>query len=88
MDFADEREIKLARGDSIRITRNSKSADGRRLNSGNVFTIKKISRDGEIVVNTGAKLDPKDGHFTYGCCQTSSLLPNQKCEGRAGRAKC
>jgi hypothetical protein len=67
----EEREINLARGDRIQITRNGKSADGRRVNNGNVFTIEKFGRDGKIVLNTGAVLDAKHGHFTYGYCQTS-----------------
>jgi conjugative relaxase-like TrwC/TraI family protein len=67
----EEREIKLARGDRIRITRNEKRADGRRLNNGDVFTIARFTPGGKIVLNTGAVLEPKHGHFTYGYCQTS-----------------
>jgi hypothetical protein len=67
----EEREILLARGDRIRITRNGKSADGRRLNNGNIFDIAGFSRDGKIILNTGAVLDQKHGHFKYGYCQTS-----------------
>jgi conjugative relaxase-like TrwC/TraI family protein len=67
----EEREIKLAGGDQIRITRNGKSDDGRRLNNGNVFTIRKFTPQGKIVLNTGAVLDSTHGHLTYGYCQTS-----------------
>jgi hypothetical protein len=67
----EQREINLARGDRIRITRNGKSADGRRLNNGNVFTVEKFSRDGKIVLDTGAVLDATHGHLAYGYCQTS-----------------
>jgi conjugative relaxase-like TrwC/TraI family protein len=67
----EEREIRLARGDRIRITRNGKSADGRRLNNGNIFTIARFTPGGKIVLNTGAVLEPTHGHFTYGYCQTS-----------------
>ncbi len=67
----EEREIKLARGDRIRITRNGNSDDGRRLNNGNIFTIQKIKPDGKIVLNTGAVLGREHGHFAYGYCQTS-----------------
>ncbi|MDB6111615.1 MAG: traI 3 [Pedosphaera sp.] len=67
----EEREIRLARGDRVRITRNGKSDDGRRINNGNVFTVEKFSRDGKIVLNTGAVLSPKHGHLAYGYCQTS-----------------
>lgn len=65
------REIQLAAGDRIRITRNGKSDDGRRLNNGNVFTIERFSRDGKIVLTTGAILDSKHGHLAHGYCQTS-----------------
>ena len=67
----EEREIRLARGDRIKITRNGKSEDGRRLSNGNVFTIEKFSKAGEIVLNTGAVLDARHGHIAYGYCQTS-----------------
>ena len=67
----EEREIRLARGDRIRITRNGDSHDGRRLNNGNVFTVEKFSRDGKIVLNTGAVLDSKHGHFAMGYSFTS-----------------
>ena len=67
----EEREINLARGDRLRITRNGKSDDGRRLNNGNVFTIEKFSRDGKIVLDTGAQLHPKHGHFALGYVSTS-----------------
>ena len=67
----EEREINLARHDRIRITRNGKSADGRRLNNGNVFSIERFTPGGKIVLNTGAVLDAAHGHFTHGYCQTS-----------------
>ena len=67
----EERQIELARGDRIRITQNGWSADGRRLNNGYVFTVAGFSRDGKIILNTGATLNPKHGHFTYGYCETS-----------------
>lgn len=67
----EEREIKIARGERIRITRNGKSADGRRLNNGNVFTVEQFGRNGEIILQTGGILHPKHGHLEYGYCQTS-----------------
>ncbi|MEA3207138.1 MAG: hypothetical protein QOE70_195 [Chthoniobacter sp.] len=65
------REIKLATGDRIRITLGGKSADGRRLNNGNVFTIARFTPGGKIILSNGAVLEPTHGHFTYGYCQTS-----------------
>ncbi|MGB8168458.1 MAG: AAA family ATPase, partial [Chthoniobacteraceae bacterium] len=65
------REIQIARGERIRITRNGETADGRRISNGNVFTVKGFAKDGSIVLTTGAVLDAKHGHFTHGYCQTS-----------------
>ncbi len=67
----EEREIALARGDRVRITRNGTSDDGRRLNNGNVFTVQKLGRDGKIVLDSGAVLSARHGHLAYGYCQTS-----------------
>jgi conjugative relaxase-like TrwC/TraI family protein len=67
----EEREIRVGKGEQIRITRNGESADGRRLNNGNTFTVEKFKKDGAIVLSNGAELDAKHGHFTYGYCQTS-----------------
>src|SRR5262249_91776 len=65
------REIALAPGDQIRITSNGKTADGRRIHNGNVFGIERINKNGELVLNTGAKLNPEHGFITHGYCQTS-----------------
>jgi conjugative relaxase-like TrwC/TraI family protein len=67
----EERPIELARGDRLRITKNGESADGRRLNNGYVFTVSGFARDGQIILNTGARLDARHGHFNYGYCSTS-----------------
>lgn len=67
----EEREIQLGRGDSIRITRNGESLNGRRLNNGSVREIEKIKKNGDLVLKSGAVLSAKHGHFTYGYCQTS-----------------
>lgn len=67
----EEREIALAQGDRIRITRNGKSQNGRRLDNGMEFTIEKFGRKGEIILKGGAVLDAGHGHFAYGYCQTS-----------------
>ena len=65
------REINLARGDRLRMTHGGKSEDGRRLNNGDTFTIAKFSREGNIVLDTGAQLHPKHGHFALGYVSTS-----------------
>ncbi len=67
----EEREIRVGRGEQIRITRNGKSVNDRRLNNGNVLTVEKFKKNGNMVLSNGAELDGKHGHFTYGYCQTS-----------------
>lgn len=67
----EEREIRLAAGDRVRITRNGKSSDGRRLNNGDVFTIARFTNGGKMVLNNGAVLERVHGHLAYGYCQTS-----------------
>jgi len=67
----EEREISVGKGEQIRITRNGKSANDRRLNNGNVFTVEKFKKNGNIVLSNGVELDRNHGHFTYGYCQTS-----------------
>lgn len=67
----EERQIALAKGDMVRITRNGESADGKRLNNGNVFSIKGLMKKGGIVLSNGAKLDAGHGHLAYGYCSTS-----------------
>lgn len=67
----EEHQLRLAKGDLIRITANGKTADGRRISNGNVFKIEEIRKDGQIVLNTGARLNPNHGHITLGYCATS-----------------
>ena len=67
----EEREIAVAKGDLLRITRNAQSEDGKRLNNGNVFAVEKFTKAGEIVLSNGARLAANHGHFAYGYCQTS-----------------
>lgn len=67
----EEREIALGKGDRIRITRNGESENGKRLSNGNLFTVEKFGRKGEIVLSNGAVLAAEHGHVAYGYCQTS-----------------
>ncbi|SKB01872.1 conjugative relaxase domain-containing protein, TrwC/TraI family [Prosthecobacter debontii] len=67
----EEMEIRLAKGDRIRITRNGFSENGRRLNNGNTAVVEKFGKKGEIILTGGVVLNPHHGHFAYGYCQTS-----------------
>ncbi|MGP1345539.1 MAG: MobF family relaxase [Phycisphaerales bacterium] len=73
--------IDLAVGDSVRITRNGRTADGRgRLTNGAVHTVTGFTEHGAIVLDGGKsgrtkgakKIVPKDfGHLAYGSVRTS-----------------
>lgn len=67
----EERQISLAKGDRIRITRNGESADGRKINNGALYTIESINKKGQLVLHSGAVLNPDHGHLAYGYCTTS-----------------
>ncbi|TLD71467.1 conjugative relaxase [Phragmitibacter flavus] len=67
----EERELALAKGDRIRITRNGESENGKRLNNGNVLTVEKFGKQGQIILSNGAVLDANHGHIAHGYCQTS-----------------
>ena len=70
------REVALAKGDRIRITRNGEAkvegqAKGTRLNNGDIFTVEGFTKDGDIRLQMG-KLLPKDwGHMSLGYVDTS-----------------
>lgn len=64
-------ELKLAKGDQIRITRGGKTREGTRINNGDVFTVKGFTRTGNIRLHTGKVLDKDFGHIAYGYVSTS-----------------
>jgi conjugative relaxase-like TrwC/TraI family protein len=70
------RELALAKGDRIRITRNGEAkvegqAKGTRLNNGDIFTAEGFTKEGDIRLGSG-KLLPRDwGHMSLGYVDTS-----------------
>jgi len=70
------REVAIAKGDRIRITRNGEAnvdgqAKGTRLNNGDIFTVEGFTKEGDIRLEKG-KLLPKDwGHMSLGYVDTS-----------------
>jgi conjugative relaxase-like TrwC/TraI family protein len=70
------REIALAKGDRIRITKNGEAkvegqAKGTRLSNGDILTVEGFSKEGDIRIEKG-KLLPKDwGHMSLGYVDTS-----------------
>jgi conjugative relaxase-like TrwC/TraI family protein len=68
--------LALAEGDTVRITQNGKSADGRMLNNGAFYTVKSLRADRSgtltgILLSNGAILRPDFGHLTHGYYTTS-----------------
>ena len=70
-DVFEERKISIGKGDEVRITRNGRSTDGRRLNNGNTYEIKGFTKTGDFLLSTGATLSKTYGHLTHGYCRTS-----------------
>jgi ATP-dependent exoDNAse (exonuclease V) alpha subunit len=70
------RDIRLGRGDRIRITRNGEAkvegqAKGTKVNNGDIFTVEGFTKDGDIRLEKGRIL-PKDwGHLNHGYVDTS-----------------
>ena len=70
------REIALAKGDRIRITKNGEAKakgqkKGTRLNNGDIFTVEGFTKEGDIRLEKGNLL-PKDwGHMSLGYVDTS-----------------
>ena len=63
--------VEVCAGDRLRVTANSRSADGHRLNNGSLYTVKDIDPDGKIVLENGWRLDQDFGHLDYGYATTS-----------------
>jgi conjugative relaxase-like TrwC/TraI family protein len=64
--------LTLAPGDTIRITRNGKTADGKhRLNNGSRYAIQSFGHDGDIVLSNGWKVSKDFGFMAYGYVSTS-----------------
>lgn len=67
----DKRELKLASGDRIRITEGHKSKDGRRLNNGAIYKVKRVAENGDVTLSNKAVLDANAGNVDYGYVTTS-----------------
>ena len=75
-EIFEKQELNITKGDRIRITRNGTDLDNRRLNNGDEFTVKSVSKFSGITLfndksKTTYRLDQKFGHLAYGFCRTS-----------------
>jgi conjugative relaxase-like TrwC/TraI family protein len=72
----DTRHLSVAEGERIRITANGYGkkegrARPKRLNNGDIYTVKGFTKDGEIELDNGAVLPKNFGHIAHGYVDTS-----------------
>jgi conjugative relaxase-like TrwC/TraI family protein len=66
------RTLRLAAGDTVRITKNGQTADGKhRLNNGAVYRVRGFDRDGNIKLDNGWTIGRTFGHLAHGYVVTS-----------------
>ena len=66
----------VARGERIRLTRETIAADGSRLRAGRHLVVKSVRADGSAVLRKGKVLPPEAGHWTYGYCASLDDKPS------------
>src|SRR6202167_120770 len=70
------REVAIAKGDLLRITKNGEAkvegqAKGTRLNNGDIFTVEGFTKEGDIRLEKGRLLPKNWGHLSLGYTDTS-----------------
>jgi conjugative relaxase-like TrwC/TraI family protein len=75
-DVYHKSEIKLAKGDAVRITRNGFDRNGTRLNNGQTLDVVKVSKQGDVILrNAQSKVEyclgQEFGHIAHNYCVTS-----------------
>jgi ATP-dependent exoDNAse (exonuclease V) alpha subunit len=66
------RELRLAKGDWIKISNNGYTADRKhRLNNGSLYRIRRFDRNGDVVLENHWKISSDFGHIDYGYALTS-----------------
>lgn len=72
----EENEIRLSKGDKIRITKNGFDANKRRLNNGDMFDVISVSKAGKVILRNPTsketyELSKNYGHIAHAHCITS-----------------
>ncbi len=67
----EKKELMLAVGDKIRLTKQARTREGTRCINGQKYEITGFTRTGHIKLNTGKKLDKMIGHISYGYVDTA-----------------
>lgn len=75
-DVLTTREVEIAKGDRIRITKNGEAkvegqAKGTRLNNGDIYTVEGFTKEGDLRLENGKLLPKGFGHFAHGYVDTS-----------------
>jgi conjugative relaxase-like TrwC/TraI family protein len=63
--------LPLSPGDAIRLTKNGQTLDGKRVNNGDIFTVRGFSDTGDIELTNGSSLAKDYGHISHGYVITS-----------------
>lgn len=61
----------IASGDLVRVTANATTADGHRVNNGQVYGVKSVAADGTITLDNCWRLGPRFGYLDFGFVSTS-----------------
>jgi ATP-dependent exoDNAse (exonuclease V) alpha subunit len=67
----DKIQTQLAKGDRIRLTQNSKSLQGSKMNNGTVYQVSGFTRSGDIKLTNNKILAKENGHYKYSYSETS-----------------
>ncbi len=67
----ERQDIRIAKGDKIRITANGKSNDGKNLFNGSIFSIEGFDKQGNLKLSNGSTIEKDFGNFAYGYVTTS-----------------
>ena len=63
--------LPLSSGDLVRVTEQAKDLSGKKLVTGQLLSVKSISKNGHMSFENGIELSPSFGHLDYGYCSTS-----------------
>ncbi|MBI1183598.1 relaxase domain-containing protein [bacterium] len=70
----------IGEGDLIRMTANSQSLEGTKVNNGNTYSVKGFTEDGHIRLDNGKTLSKDISHFKHGYVETSYSSQGKDCQ--------
>lgn len=79
-DIYKPEKIGIAKGDKIRMTRNTKSVEGHDLFNGQSYEVKGFDKSGNMKLSNGRVLSKDAKHFNYGYCTTSHASQGKDAE--------